>query len=75
MLQAERHKLICSHVSQNGSALVRDLAQLCLVSQETIRRDLTALERENRIIRSFGGAVAIDQEEMPLNPRNKSFNE
>ncbi|ENN8376471.1 DeoR/GlpR transcriptional regulator [Providencia rettgeri] len=66
MLQAERHKLICSHVSQNGSALVRDLAQLCLVSQETIRRDLTTLERENRIIRSFGGAVAIDQEEMPM---------
>ncbi|MBP6123042.1 MULTISPECIES: DeoR/GlpR family DNA-binding transcription regulator [Providencia] len=65
MLQAERHKLICSHVSKNGSALVRDLSQLCQVSQETIRRDLTALERKNRIIRSFGGAVAIDQEDIP----------
>ncbi|MTB45074.1 DeoR family transcriptional regulator [Providencia sp. wls1922] len=66
MLQAERHRLICSHVSQHGSALVRDLAQLCHVSQETIRRDLTVLEREKRLIRSFGGAVATEQDESPV---------
>ncbi|MCW2257082.1 DeoR family L-fucose operon activator [Providencia alcalifaciens] len=44
---------------------MRDLSQLCQVSQETIRRDLTILNRENKIIRSFGGAVAIDQENIP----------
>ena len=67
MLQAERHKLICSHINQNGSALVRDLSQLYKVSQETIRRDLTILERDNKILRSFGGAVTItpiDQAEL-----------
>lgn len=64
MLQAERHRLICSHVSQHGSALVRDLALLCHVSQETIRRDLTALEREN--VCSAASAVPLLLNKMKL---------
>lgn len=46
MLQAERYKIICSHVQQQGSALVTELSVLCQVSQETIRRDLTVLEKK-----------------------------
>lgn len=45
MLQAERHKIICTHVQQQGSALVTELSVLCQVSQETIRRDLTVLQK------------------------------
>ncbi|HDL8054269.1 TPA: DeoR/GlpR transcriptional regulator [Yersinia enterocolitica] len=60
MLQAERYKIICSHVQQQGSALVTELSVLCQVSQETIRRDLTVLEKKQKLIRSFGGAVALD---------------
>lgn len=60
MLQIERHRLICSHIQQQGSALVQELADLCMVSKETIRRDLTILEHNNKLTRSFGGAVALE---------------
>jgi len=65
MLQAERHKLICSYICQKGAALVSELSKLCSVSQETIRRDLTVLENDNKLMRSFGGAIAISQENTP----------
>ncbi len=61
MLQAERYKIICAQVQEHGSALVTDLSVLCKVSQETIRRDLTVLQRDKKLIRSFGGAVSIDE--------------
>lgn len=60
MLQAERYKMICTHVQQHGSALVTELSALCQVSPETIRRDLRILDRKQKITRSFGGAVALD---------------
>ncbi len=66
MLQAERHKIICTHVQQQGSALVTELSVLCQVSQETIRRDLTVLQKKQKLIRSFGGAVALDSPEIPV---------
>ncbi len=53
MLQAERHKIICTHVQQQGSALVTELSVLCQVSQETIRRDLTVLQKKQKLIRSL----------------------
>ncbi|KAA8998515.1 DeoR/GlpR transcriptional regulator [Affinibrenneria salicis] len=60
MLQAERYRMICTHVQQQGSALVAELSVMCQVSPETIRRDLTVLEKNRKLIRSFGGAVALD---------------
>lgn len=60
MLQAERYKIICAHLQKNGAVRVTELSQLCQVSQETIRRDLTVLERNKKLTRSFGGAVSLD---------------
>lgn len=60
MLQAERYKMICAHVQKQGAVRVTELSQLCQVSQETIRRDLTRLEKNKKLTRSFGGAVSLD---------------
>ncbi|MBN6046488.1 DeoR/GlpR transcriptional regulator [Citrobacter sp. ku-bf4] len=60
MLQAERYKMICAHVQKQGAVRVTELSQLCQVSQETIRRDLTKLEKNKKLTRSFGGAVSLD---------------
>ncbi|MFA1285066.1 DeoR/GlpR family DNA-binding transcription regulator [Citrobacter telavivensis] len=60
MLQAERYKMICAHVQKLGAVRVTELSQLCQVSQETIRRDLTRLEKNKKLTRSFGGAVSLD---------------
>lgn len=60
MLQAERYKMICAHVQKMGAVRVTELSQLFQVSQETIRRDLTRLEKNKKLTRSFGGAVSLD---------------
>lgn len=55
MLQAERYKMICAHVQKMGAVRVTELSQLFQVSQETIRRDLTRLEK----IRNSPAALVV----------------
>ena len=57
MLQVKRHSLIVEYVVEKGCARVNELSQIFGVSPETIRRDLTALARNKKIVRSFGGAM------------------
>jgi DeoR/GlpR family transcriptional regulator of sugar metabolism len=42
---------------RSGGASIDDLAARFAVSASTIRRDLTALAREGRVMRTYGGAV------------------
>lgn len=49
MLQAERHKMICAHVQKQGAVRVTELSRLFKASPETIRRDLTVLERNKKV--------------------------
>ncbi|MEC5344283.1 DeoR/GlpR family DNA-binding transcription regulator [Brenneria populi] len=65
MLQAERYKMIYAYVQQHGSALVAELSEMFQVSPETIRRDLNVLEKNKKLIRSFGGAVSLDAHDAP----------
>ncbi|MEM7737008.1 MAG: substrate-binding domain-containing protein [Deinococcota bacterium] len=57
MLIAERETQIMTAVNQAGSVTVRDLADLCGVTEVTIRRDLQRLEQQARLKRTHGGAV------------------
>ncbi|MCB2127696.1 MAG: DeoR/GlpR transcriptional regulator [Rhodobacteraceae bacterium] len=50
---------------------VHELADRLVVSQETIRRDLTALANEGRLERTFGGAVSIATTVPGINERRK----
>lgn len=59
MLAAERHEYIVRLVNERGSARVTELAALCRVTEETIRRDLDRLEEAGRLKRSHGGAVSL----------------
>jgi DeoR/GlpR family transcriptional regulator of sugar metabolism len=52
---------ILDHLSQHGEASVRELSELFGVSEMTVRRDLTALEREGHILRTHGGAVRSNE--------------
>lgn len=52
-----RQVKIADLVARNGEASVQDLAVRLGVTRMTIRRDLEALERQGRIIRTHGGAV------------------
>lgn len=59
MLIADRYKKIVELVNERGSIRVSELSVLCLVTEETIRRDLDRLARNGRLLRSHGGAVSI----------------
>lgn len=56
MKQIERHTLIVDRVNQAGYVTIEDLASEFNVTHQTIRRDLTELENEDKIQRFHGGA-------------------
>lgn len=61
MYAMERHELIERLLSDHGRVGVVDLAQQFDVTTETIRRDLDLLERNGRLRRVHGGAVAASR--------------
>lgn len=57
LLPQERRKWILEQLSQDEKIDIDQLAERLNVSAMTIRRDLSTLEEEEKIIRTFGGAV------------------
>jgi len=70
MTKEQRHNIIMETLMKHGSAQVADLVALLNVSSVTVRKDLTELEKRDRLYRSHGRAVLI-------NPyiNNRSVNE
>lgn len=56
---------IVSLIDEHSFLTVSDLSRLCDVSEMTIRRDLDQLQKQNRILRTFGGAVPVRTELIP----------
>lgn len=71
MLAAERHQKIVELVIERSSIRVTELSKVFSVTEETIRRDLEKLEKENKLQRSHGGAVSVqdDQSELHFSER------
>ena len=57
----ERQEHIARIVEEHGRARVSDLAAQFGVSGVTIRKDLVVLEAERRLVRTHGGAIALDR--------------
>lgn len=57
----ERRRAIVDYARQAGRADVVGLSELLDVSPETIRRDLTALQKDGLLRRVHGGAVPVDR--------------
>ena len=60
MFAVERRNRIISMINENKSITVQDAAEYFDVAEETIRRDLKALEKQQLLIRTHGGAVIAD---------------
>ncbi|MCO6553157.1 MAG: DeoR/GlpR transcriptional regulator [Gilliamella sp.] len=60
MLILERQQMIIELLKQHNSLTVTDMAKLCSVSKETLRRDLRVLEKKGMICRSHGGAMLTE---------------
>lgn len=67
----DRLREIMAILIQSKSASVRMLAQTLYVSEATVRRDLTALEKQGLVRRVFGGVLLLEgnQEEIPFYAR------
>ncbi|QHT70671.1 DeoR/GlpR transcriptional regulator [Rhodocytophaga rosea] len=58
MLQEERQNVILQQINVHHKVLTTDLCQLMNVSLDTIRRDLSELEKKGRIKKVHGGAIS-----------------
>ena len=59
MLTKERHDLIVSYINENNAVTVAQLMEQFDASAATIRRDLSVLHDEKRILKVFGGATSL----------------
>ena len=59
-----RLERIVSLLDERGFLSVGELSQLCGMSEMTIRRDLEFLANQNRIQRTYGGAVSLRAESL-----------
>lgn len=61
MLALERQKKIIEILNLEGAVLVSKLSEELDVTEETIRRDLEKLEKQEALIRTHGGAIPVDE--------------
>ncbi|WP_124059081.1 DeoR/GlpR family DNA-binding transcription regulator [Vaginisenegalia massiliensis] len=66
MFVEERRKQIVNMVNSDNSISVNELSEKFNVSLATIRSDLNILDRQNKLIRTHGGAVKIENKDQNL---------
>lgn len=59
MLTEKRHEIILELLQERRSITVAEIKEKLGISESTIRRDLNALDRDGRLTKVFGGAVAL----------------
>ncbi|MEE9317018.1 MAG: DeoR/GlpR family DNA-binding transcription regulator [Rhodospirillales bacterium] len=69
MLAEQRRHQILNILREKGSVSVNELFRRLKVSRETIRRDITRLAGENKLRKTHGGALSIDQVEQAFAER------
>jgi len=72
MLAKERQNFILQHLYDKKTIKSSELASLCDVSYETIRRDLGMLQNKGIIKRVHGGAIILNKTLINTHPDNLS---
>lgn len=62
MLTKQRQELILKLLEENGSVTVTEAKDILDASESTVRRDITALDKEGKLVKVFGGAVAAKED-------------
>ena len=57
MFAEERHEQIVALVNRNGSVRVKELSELFQITEDSIRKDLTILERKGLLKKTYGRAM------------------
>ncbi len=61
MFLEERHAKILEMLEKDGKVLVKELAEIFSVTEDSIRKDLSSLELDGKLKRTYGGAVGIKE--------------
>lgn len=61
MLTQQRHEIILKLLREKGSITVTEVRDLLDTSESTVRRDITALDKEGKLEKVFGGAVELKE--------------
>ena len=61
MFLEERQAKILEMLNRNGKVLVKELAEIFGVTEDSIRKDLSSLELDGKLKRTYGGAVSIEE--------------
>ncbi|MBP1968494.1 DeoR family fructose operon transcriptional repressor [Virgibacillus natechei] len=72
MLTTERHAIIIDLLKQKQTITIQEITEITAASESTIRRDLTELERQNKLARIHGGATWTERKQQELSVSEKS---
>ena len=61
MFLEERQAKILEMLARDGKVLVKELAEIFGVTEDSIRKDLSSLELDGKLKRTYGGAVTIEE--------------
>ncbi len=61
MLTEQRYELILKLLEEKKSITMTEIKNLLQTSESTVRRDITALDKAGKLVKVFGGAVAVDK--------------
>ncbi|MDE7435469.1 MAG: DeoR/GlpR family DNA-binding transcription regulator [Lachnospiraceae bacterium] len=61
MLTEQRYEVILRLLEERKSITINEIRDALDISESTVRRDITALHNAGRLVKVFGGAVAIDR--------------
>lgn len=75
MLKISRYELILEVIKERKNIKVEELIERLNVSEATIRRDLTFLEKAGKIRRVHGGAILVDTQEESLIYKKEIYSE
>ena len=70
MFMEERQAKILEILAAEGKVLVKELAEMFEVTEDSIRKDLGTLEADGKLRRTYGGAVPI-QESLKMTEANR----
>ena len=62
MLPEERQNMIVQIVNDVGAASVKELSARFAITEDSIRKDLTALQKRGLIRKTYGGAMRVEDE-------------
>ncbi len=68
MLMQERHNKILELLDEQKSITVLEIKDLLNISESTVRRDLSDLHDSGKLVKVFGGAVALEQQYNNIEP-------